>query len=202
MKYYVTRKHLVWVILALCACIYAMAAHGCGRAKAPSIPIRGANTLLEMLPEAPPLKEGESILSQAENNRAFWDARIAVEKDKAKRDREEERNKWLDRICRAVILICFVGVLGNVALFVASFLWAWFAKLRIIALAGIISNFAIIAIVWFLPVYIGWVAGAIVLGAGITVIYLIRNMHGLGCEVHKARKSASDAVTALVKKVG
>ncbi len=200
MNFFITKKMLVAVVLLLCGILIAIWLTGCGEVRSalnefggPGLPGKGA--LFGR--EAPPLKNGETALDQAMDNRAFWDARIAVEQEKGKRDKAEERQRWLERICRAVIVICFIGVLANAALFVLSFKFDWFGSMRKVALAGIAANIIIICLVWFIPGYIGYVAGVVVLGAGITAIALIRNMHGLGREV----RSAKDAVTTVVKKV-
>ncbi len=165
------------------------------RSVGPGIPSKGA---IFGVPDAPPLKKGETALSQAEDNRAFWDARIQVEKDKNKRDKEEERQKWLERICRGVILLCFAGILANVALFILSFKFDWFGGMRRAAVVGVVANIVIICLVWFIPGYIGYVAGLVVFGAGVTALILIKNMHGIGCDL---RDAASGAVTTIIKKV-
>ncbi len=161
----------------------------------PGIPSKGA---IFGVPEVPPLKKGETATDQAYTQIAFWTAQLDAEKAKGKRDKEEERQRWLERICRAVIVICFVGILANAALFILSFKFDWFGGMRRAAVVGVVANIVIICLVWFIPGYIGYVAGLVVLGAGITALILIKNMHGIGCEV----RNAKDAVTQVIKKVG
>ncbi len=186
--------------MKFCGLIFLMFITGCGP-RIPSLPTKGqvfGNPVEAFHPSGDAAKDQ----NDAEAQSAFWKAKAEVFKEQGERDRKRERQQWLERICRWVIGLCFIGVLLNVALFILSFKFDWFGKLRVVAFAGVMANLAIICLVWFIPAYIGWVAGVVVAGAGLTMIYLIRNNHGLGCEIHKASQSASDAVTALVKRVG
>ncbi len=160
----------------------------------PGIPSNGA---IFGVPEVPPLKKGETATDQAYTQIAFWTAQLDAEKAKGKRDKDEERQRWLERICRAVIVICFVGILANVALFILSFKFDWFGGMRRAAVVGVVANIVIISLVWFIPGYIGYVAGLVVLGTAATALILIKNMHGIGCEV----QGAKNAITAVVKKL-
>lgn len=173
--------NLLWAAL-ICA-LMGMVLYGCAHS-----PLRSALPPAADLPGPAP-KDVASANDQAAEARsqiAFWRARLAVATEETARLASEARKHWLDTACRWVMGLCLAGLLGNVGLFAASFVWPWFARLRYVALAGAGACLALFILAWYLPAIIHIVALIAFVGAVLSGLYVVTHFHGFLGKIERA----------------
>lgn len=174
-------------IVVICALLIAGCGEGARIADAipvvPAAPVVMSKMSIMSLP--PPAKDAAQAKEQAAEARAqmsFWTARLEVAEAEGKRLATEEKQRWLETICRWAIGLCFVGLLGNVALFAASFIWPWFARLRLVALGGAGAALALIVVLWCLPAALHWAGPLVGVAALVGLAAVVWHLHTLGKE--------------------
>ncbi len=191
-----------WALLAGSFIVLLALLSGCGpRVEVPAI---GALTPVGKIAtvEAPSQneKQNEKDLLEAQSQAEFWSCRVKVEQEQSKRLAAAERQHWLDMTCRWLMGICILGMIASGFAFAASFIWPWFERLRMAAIAGLGAAVVIFCIAWYLPTQIFWIGIAVAVFTVGGVVALFNHAHYSG-KLHatesKFRTLAEQALDAV-----
>lgn len=203
-------KSILVIFITNCLCLLLIC--GCGLFSRPlTLPeLPDAHGIQPLVGVAPPVKgktaavtpvsnDHQAIAADSEESRAqiaFWTARLQVDIEHEKRLVAEERQHWLDVICRSLMATCIIGMIASGFAFAASFIWPWFERLRYAAIAGVGAAVVLFCIAWYLPTHLIWVGIFIIVCTASGIIMLFHHSHAVGKTAENTKGVLQDALAA------